>query len=82
MIRTCHTHPIRGDAAPVRNDLLKLTFCSGKRGDSLNGAAWARDLEANFSVLQSWGADLVVTPMELHEFELLSVPDLGSRVAV
>jgi hypothetical protein len=36
MIRTTHTHPIRGAANPVHNGLLGLTFCHGNHAGSLN----------------------------------------------
>ena len=81
MIRTSQTHPIRVDAVPVRNGLLGLTFCPGKHGDSLNGAPWARDLDTDLRALRDWGASLILTLIEPHEFGLLRVPDLGARVA-
>lgn len=81
MIRTSQTHPIRVDAVPVRNGLLGLTFCPGKHGDSLNGAPWARDLDTDLHALRDWGASLILTLIEPHEFGLLRVPDLGARVA-
>ena len=81
MIRTSQTHPIRVDAVPVRNGLLGLTFCPGKHGDSLNGAPWARDLDTDLRALRDWGAGLILTLIEAHEFDLLRVPDLGARVA-
>ena len=81
MIRTSQTHPIRVDAVPVRNGLLGLTFCPGKHGDSLNGAPWARDLDTDLRALRDWGAGLILTLIEPHEFRLLRVPDLGARVA-
>jgi len=81
MIRTSETHPIRVDAIPVRKGLLGLTFCPGKHGDSLNGAPWARDLEVDLAALKAWGAGLVVTLMERHEFAILGVPDLDTRIA-
>ena len=81
MIRTSQTHPIRVDSTPVRNGLLGLTFCPGKHGDSLNGAPWARDLDADLRALRDWGAGLILTLIEPHEFGLLRVQDLGARVA-
>lgn len=80
MIRTSQTHPIRVDAVSVRNGLLGLTFCPGKHGDSLNGAPWARDLDMDLRALRDWGADMILTLIEPHEFGLLRVPDLGAGV--
>ena len=81
MIRTSLTHPIRVDSLPIAGGLLGLTFCPGKHGDSLNGAPWARDLEADLAALKVWGTSLVVTLMERYEFDLLRVPDLDLRIA-
>jgi hypothetical protein len=36
-MRTSETHPIRIDALPVGNGQIGLTFCPGKRGDSVFG---------------------------------------------
>jgi protein-tyrosine phosphatase len=79
-MRTSETHPIRIDPLPVGNGLLGLTFCPGKRGDSVYGAPWARDLETDLTAIRDWGAGLVVTLMERFEFDLLGVPDLPDRV--
>lgn len=80
MSRTSLTHPLRIDALPLAEGTLGLTFCPGKHGDSLTGDRWARDLDADIAVIRAWGADLVVTLMERHEFNLLRVPDLPDRV--
>jgi protein-tyrosine phosphatase len=79
-MRTSETHPIRIDPLPVGKGLLGLTFCPGKRGDSVYGAPWARDLETDLTAIRGWGAGLVVTLMERFEFDLLGVPDLPDRV--
>lgn len=80
MIRTSLTHPIRVDALPVAGGLLGLTFCPGKHGDSLTGAPWARDLDMDLRALRDWGARLILTLIEPHEFDLLCVSDLGAQV--
>jgi protein-tyrosine phosphatase len=80
MSRTSLTHPLRIDALPLAAGTLGLTFCPGKLGDSLTGDRWARDLEADLAAIKAWGAELVVTLMERHEFVLLHVPDLPERV--
>jgi len=79
-MRTSETHPIRIDPLPVSNGLLGLTFCPGKRGDSVYGAPWARDLETDLSAIQGWGTTTLVTLMERFEFDLLGVPDLPDGV--
>jgi len=80
MSRTSLTHPLRIDAHPLAAGTLGLTFCPGKHGDSLTGDPWARDLDTDLAAIKAWGADLVVTLMQRHEFDLLHVPDLPERV--
>jgi len=80
MIRTSKTHPLWIDPLPVGNGQLGLTFCPGKRGDSVYGAPWARDLETDLTAIRASDATTVVTLMETFEFDLLGVPDLPDRV--
>lgn len=80
MIRTSLSHPLRIDALPIAAGVLGLTFCPGKQGDSLTGGRWLRDLDTDLGAMRAWGAELVVTLMEQHEFELLRVQDLPERV--
>lgn len=80
MSRTSLTHPLRIDTLPLAVGTLGLTFCPGKDGDSLTGDHWARDLDADIAAIKAWGADLVVSLMERHEFDLLHVTDLPERV--
>lgn len=54
-----------------------MTFCPGKRGPSVHGAAWARDLATDLTVIKEWGARSVVTLMESEELDLLGVSGLG-----
>lgn len=77
MVRTSHTHPLRIDALPLANGQLGITFCPGKKCDSVYGAAWDRDLDLDIDAIKSWGANAVLTLLKKHEFELLSVPNLG-----
>jgi ADP-ribosylglycohydrolase/protein-tyrosine phosphatase len=58
-----------------------MTFCPGKRGPSVFGAPWARDLRLDMEIIADWRPDLVVTLMEKHELRDLEVPHLGEEVA-
>ncbi len=80
MARTSITHPLRIDILPVGNGSLGITFCPGKKGDSAHGAPWARDLDIDMDSIEVWGAKAVVTLIEDHEFEMLSVGTLGEAV--
>jgi protein-tyrosine phosphatase len=78
--RTSETDPLRVAEVPAGVGLVGMTFCPGKRGDSVSGAAWERDLDADLRVIREWGAAVVVTLIEVHEFEMLGVERLPGAV--
>ena len=80
MTKTSITHPLRIDALPVGNGSLGITFCPGKKASSAFGAPWDRDLDVDLDVIKEWGTTAVVTLIEDHEFELLSVRLLEKAV--
>lgn len=71
MARTSITHPLLIDELRLREGTLGLTFCPGKKGESVYGAAWNRDLDLDLVSIREWGASVVVTLMENHELESL-----------
>ena len=80
--RTSQSHPLQIDTlGPVGRGRLGLTFCPGKHDLNAQTGAWGRDLDTDLRALRDWGASTVVTLMEMHELELLRVPDLGERVS-
>jgi len=56
-----------------------MTFCPGKKQETALSGPWDRDLGADLAALKEWGASVLVSLMEAHEFEELSVRDLGER---
>ncbi|WP_431298472.1 ADP-ribosylglycohydrolase family protein [Tabrizicola sp. BL-A-41-H6] len=80
MVRTSASHPINISTLPLANGLLGVTFCPGKKGDSVFGAPWDRDMESDVDAIMAWGADAVLTLIEDHEFEMLSVASLGDVI--
>lgn len=62
--------------AGTSSGMLGLTLCPGKKD---RPRRWNRDLEADLRAIQAWGASLVVTLIEDHEFSLLGVSPLGER---
>jgi ADP-ribosyl-[dinitrogen reductase] hydrolase len=58
---------------------LGLTLCPGKK-DALYG--WNRDLKEDMRVIRAWGASIVVTLIEDHEFQLLAIENLEQEVRV
>ncbi|WP_170285879.1 cyclin-dependent kinase inhibitor 3 family protein [Propionivibrio limicola] len=77
------------DSAPLRIDTLHLpngwgnigmSFCPGKKqSDALTGA-WDRDLDKDLVRIRDWGASMVVSLIEEHEFSHLQVTALPERV--
>lgn len=80
MVRTSITHPLRIDDLSLGNGRLGITFCPGKKGDSVFGAEWDRDLDLDMDAIKGWGASAVLSLIEDHEFEMLGVPALGEAV--
>ncbi|MEY8875900.1 MAG: cyclin-dependent kinase inhibitor 3 family protein [Leptothrix sp. (in: b-proteobacteria)] len=81
-VRTSLTHPLRIDEVAVgaAGGRIGICLCPGKQGESLLGARWARDLDADLAVIRRWQADAVVTLIEDHEFDMLGVAALGPQV--
>jgi ADP-ribosyl-[dinitrogen reductase] hydrolase len=78
--RTSETDPLRIAEVSVDRGTVGITLCPGKQGDSTYGSGWARSLEADIAAIRDWGATAVVTLIEEHEFELLSVEALPQAV--
>jgi protein-tyrosine phosphatase len=78
--RTSETDPLLIAQVTAGAGLVGLTICPGKRGDSVFGVAWERDLDADVRVIRDWGATAVVTLLEDHEFEMLGVEGLSAAV--
>lgn len=56
---------------------LGLTLCPGKKDHS---GDWDRDLKEDMRAIRAWGASIVVTLIEDHEFSLLAVENLEQEV--
>lgn len=82
-VRTSLSHPLRIDVLqPTWSPgLIGMTICPGKKGESVYGAAWDRDLVTDLEAITSWGADCVVSLMEDFEFAMLGIPDFAAIMA-
>ena len=82
MKKTSETHPLRIDAVPVGHlgGLIGMTLCPGKRIAYALSGEWERDLNADFAEIAEWGASVVVSLMEHHEFSMLGVPDFARHI--
>jgi len=82
MDKTSVTHPLQiaEVTAGAGFGRIGVTFCPGKKGPSLYGGGWYRDLGIDLDAIRDWGAATIVTLIEDHEFELLGVSELGDEV--
>ncbi|MGU3287649.1 cyclin-dependent kinase inhibitor 3 family protein [Methylobacterium mesophilicum] len=80
--RTSLTDPLQIAAVTVskHGSRVGITFCPGKKGPSVFGAPWDRELTADVEAIRAWGASSVLTLIEAHEFDLLSVKGLPEAV--
>lgn len=79
-IRTSLNSPLRINEIAFGAGRLGMTICPGKRGESVFGSPWERDLTLDLEVVRDWGAVSVVSVMEEHELKSLGVEGLGEQV--
>jgi ADP-ribosyl-[dinitrogen reductase] hydrolase len=79
-MKTSLSDPLRIAAvsAPGIAGVIGLTLCPGKKDPARD---WDRDLDIDLTVIQQWGAEVVVTLVEHHELGLLHVLSLPDAVA-
>lgn len=75
-VRTSDSHPLRINRldVPGMPGVFGMTFCPGKKSDSIYGGNWDRDLDKDLAAIRDSGAGALLTLLEDHEFELLGVP--------
>lgn len=81
-VRTSLTHPLQIATIPLGENggRIGITFCPGKKGKSVYGGPWDRDLTVDVEAIRVWGASSVLTLIEPHEFDLLKVRGLPDAV--
>ena len=79
-MRTSATHPLKISEVDVGPGKIGMTFLPGKKGPSVHGDAWDRDLAADVGAIKDWGAEAVLTLVEDHELDQLRVPRLGEVI--
>lgn len=82
MTRTSHTHPIKIAEVSTGSGhgRIGVTFCPGKIDPHAATGAWERDVGLDLDAIRKWGASVVITLIEDHEFDLLRVRDIGREV--
>lgn len=75
MKQTSQTDPLRIDSLQVNSlgGKIGMTLCPGKQVASGISGEWARDLDADLAVIAEWGATVLLSLIEPHEFESLGV---------
>ena len=81
-IRTSETHPLKINTVTVAASQVRIgiTFCPGKKDKHALTGPWSRDLTQDLDAIVCWGAHMVITLLEQHEFEALQVTQLGEEI--
>lgn len=81
-MRTSTSHPLKIDEVSAGAGMGKIgiTLCPGEKQKTAHTGEWDRDLFTDLASISHWKATAVVTLLEDHEFNNLSVPDLGEKV--
>jgi ADP-ribosyl-[dinitrogen reductase] hydrolase len=82
-IKTSTSHPLRIDEIniPSCRGRIGMTFCPGKKQPDADSGTWDRDLETDLHAIKAWGASILISLMEKHEFAELKVVDLSMYAA-
>ena len=83
MKRTSSSHPLKIDVVPVpgTKGQIGMTLCPGKVQSNALSGTWDRDLQTDLDVIEQWGADIMVSLMEPHEFKAVKVSQLPERAS-
>lgn len=81
MIFTSLTNPLRIDSVPVpgRGGAIGMTFCPGKKCMGASGYH-DRDLGLDLKAIRDWGAEILVSLIEEHEYHKVGIGDFEERM--
>ncbi len=80
-VKTSLTHPLLiATVTAPGGGLIGMTICPGKRQASAVSGTWHRDLGLDLDLIRDWGAVVVVSLMEAHEFARYQVAGIGGAV--
>ena len=81
-IKTSTSDPLRIDSVRPQQSTgrVGMTLCPGKTDPRAVTASWDRDLDMDLERAVEWGASVIVSLVEDHEFRLLQVPSFGAAV--
>ena len=80
--RTSKSHPLQiaEVEVPGCDGLIGITFCPGKKDPYAQTGAWDRDIPTDVDRIKQWGANVVLSLLENHEFDQLNVIGLRDEV--
>jgi protein-tyrosine phosphatase len=81
MIGASQSHPLEIAAVDIEAGLgrIGLTLAPGRREETSDGDAWARDLGADLDAIVAWGGRRLLTLIEPRELEELDIAGLGAE---
>lgn len=79
-VRTSSSDPLRIAEVAVGRGMVGVSFCPGKQAPASDGSRWERVLEADLEAVAQFGARMVVSLLEPHEYALLGVEGLSGAV--
>ncbi len=82
MVKNSINTPIRIDAVnvPGTNGLIGMTLCPGKKYTGPTGVH-DRDLDVDLDAIHAWGATMLISLIEEHEYRKVRIEDIDSRIA-
>ncbi len=82
MVKNSINSPIRIDAVnvPGTNGMIGMTLCPGKKYHGWTGVH-NRDLDLDLDAIQAWGATMLVSLIQEHEYSMVGIEDIGSKIA-
>ncbi|MFT8990636.1 MAG: hypothetical protein ABF959_09950 [Gluconobacter albidus] len=79
-MRTSLTHPLMIDSFRLAEGKVGMTLCPGRKGPSLSGPNWDRDLQADILRLKLWCTDIVISLTPQDEMDHLDVGDMKTAM--
>ncbi len=81
-VKTSVTDPLQIQSVKVleTGGLIGMTICPGRKGPSLAGGSWDRDLSLDLGIVRAWQPDIVIALLEDHEYAFLGIPRFRADV--
>jgi len=81
MLNTSATNPLYIDEVtiPIYGGIIGMTICPGKKSIGISGVH-ERDLAMDLEVIKQWGAEILVSLLEDHEYSRVGVADFSRMV--